>query len=186
MIPYFASISATHYFNSSVLFEGLVFATGLFLMTYRGYDVKDRALSIVAGVGAILLVLFPCKPAEPMIQYPYNFLMLPLDLTNILHIIGGLAFFFSLFWVIMFQFTKTSNTTPEKRRRNFVYRICAVTMVSSVVLGRVLSALLEDPTIGYFFIGESLALWSFGVAWLVKGEVLLRDGVNIKSSGSDS
>jgi len=186
--PLFASISSTHYFNSYILFEGLVMATGLFLLTYRGYDIKDRVLSIIAGCGAILVSTFPCAPTSAaMIPAPWNVMMLPEGVSNVIHLVGAMTFFGCLFWIVEFQFTKTSSSepSPRKKLRNRIYKVSGWIILGGLVIC-VLDSILGGVFIGIFsllFIGEAISLWAFGVPWLVKGDVLLRDEepkVNLK------
>jgi hypothetical protein len=170
-----SSISATHYSSGYLLFEGLVFGVGLFLLTYKGYDITDYWMSTVAGAGAILLTLFPCSFPEGETR---NFLMLPQSVTNIFHLAGAFLFFFFLAVIEFFQFTKTNGVETEgKKKRNILYRICAVVMLLSLILGFSLAKLV--PNFHYWvYIAESIALWAFGLAWLVKGGAFLKDAEN--------
>jgi hypothetical protein len=179
-ISFLPSISSTHYFNSYLLFEGLVFCTGLFLICYHGYDVRDKWLTTVAGIGAVILTLSPCKYEPSTYSDAHNWLMLPMSVTNVLHLVGAVVFFVLLFVIIEFQFPQTSRSSyvrpgTTKSTRNILYRILGVVML----LGMVYAFLPGDwGNIGYFgrtYIGEAIALWSFGVAWLVKGKLFLRD-----------
>jgi len=169
------SISAGHYSAGYLLFEGLVFGTGLFLICYRGYDVRDRVATILAGSGAIALTLFPCalEGAETR-----NFLMAPQNVTNVIHLASAGAFFCALIFLIACQFTKTGEGTvinPKSRkwRRNIIYRVCAAVMAMGLAVGFGGKALF-----GWrysVFAGEWVALWAFGLAWLTKGGMWLRD-----------
>ena len=169
------SISATHYSASYLLFEGLVFGVGLFLVCYKGYDVKDRIATILAGSGAITLTLFPCALAGAVNR---NFLMLPMSVTEIFHFAGAFLFFGSLVFLIGFQFTKTGEGEKvkpgsQKWRRNVLYRVCAGVMLGALVVGFGGARLFAVPYM--VFAGEALALWAFGFAWLTKGGMILRD-----------
>jgi hypothetical protein len=169
------SISATHYSAAYLFFEGLVISVGVFLLYYRGYDVKDFIVSKLAGTGAIVLSFFPCalNGAETR-----NFLMLPQNITNPIHLAGAALFFGSLVILIGFQFTKTGEgavISPESRkwRRNIIYRVCAAVMVMGLVIG-----FGGKAVFGWkysVFAGEWVALWAFGPAWLTKGGIILRD-----------
>jgi len=171
------SISATHYSNAYLLFEGLVFGTGLFLLHYSGYNITDRILSIIAGIGALTLTLFPVRMGGAAHR---NFLMIDADIANIIHGIGAFAFFAALFVIIMFQFPMSNKTFSEllgtqKAKRNTLYQICGVLMAGFLILG---FGLARYTTIPYtIFIGEGLALWAFGIAWLTKGGLFFKDKV---------
>jgi len=169
------SISACHYYSTSIIFEGLVFSTGMFLICYTGYDIKDRWLSALAGVGALVLVLFPCYLQGASVR---NFMMLPMNVTNVLHAIGALVFFGGLFWILEFQFTKSgagTDMTPRKRLRNRLYKICGWVMLGGLVFGFGGDALLGRYFGGFVYLGEFIALEAFGLGWIVKGEFMLKD-----------
>lgn len=169
------SISATHYSSGYLLFEGLVFAVGLFMICYRGYDVKDRIATILAGSGAILLTLFPCALDGAETR---NFLMLPQSITNTIHLISAGLFFISLIFLVGLQFTKTAegNTIKpgsRKWRRNILYRVCAIIMAGGLIIGFGGSRLFHFPYLVYT--GEWIALWAFSLSYLTKGGLILKD-----------
>ena len=167
-----SSISATYYSCAFVFFVGIVFTTGIFLIRYRGYDVADRRVSKAAGIGALVLVFFPCKFEAAETR---NAMMLPQDVTNILHLAGALVFFGALVFMILFQFTKTSELKPTGRKlaRNILYTVCGIVMTVSLVIGFGGGVLYKWRYSVY--IGESIALWAFGLAYLTKGGVMLKD-----------
>jgi hypothetical protein len=181
---YLPSISGTHYLTGYLLFEGLVFCTGLFLITYRGYDTGDAWMTTVAGIGAVLLTLMPCsfeKADGIAIGNQHNWLALDYSITNIFHLIGAITFFVMLFVIIEFQFPKTSESSyvrkgTKKADRNLIYRICGITMAAGLIFAFIPLGLKFGP-LGQTYVGEAIALWSFGVAWLVKGDgiIPLRD-----------
>lgn len=167
------SISATYYSSSFVFMVGLVFGTGLFLIRYRGYDMKDRVASIISGCGALTLTLFPCMLPDAQNR---NFMMLPMVLTNILHLAGAFAFFAALIFIIFFQFTKSGEKAgvgTRKWMRNILYRVCAIIMACSLITGFTMARFSDWSY--WVFAGEALALWAFGIAWLTKGGKILKD-----------
>jgi len=169
------SISATHYSSGYLLFEGLVFGVGLFLICYRGYDVKDRVSTILAGSGAIALTLFPCALDGAETR---NFLMLSQGVTNTIHLASAGLFFGSLIFLIGLQFVKTGegNTiSPKSRkwRRNILYRTCAVIMFAALAIG-----FGGKAAFGWRYsviAGEGIGLWAFSLSWLTKGGLVLPD-----------
>lgn len=173
------SISACHYYPDYLLFEGIMVAVGIFLLYYKGYDIKDYWLSTCAGICALLTAFAPCfyiyDPAPALLGR--NFLNLSLFITGWIHNIAALGFFVFLIIIILWQFTKTSCSllyyTKEKQKRNLVYRICGITMAVVILIGGAIGHLgIWPPAL---FIGEALGLELFGIAWLVKGEVLFKD-----------
>ena len=97
-------------------------------------------------------------------------------ITKWIHNITAIAFFFGLAFMEIWQFTKTSgNMTDEKKKRNILYRTCGIGMIVSIFLGGALNFLFNLPYTTY--IGEGIGLEFFGIAWLVKGETILKDKV---------
>jgi len=165
------SISATWYSIAAPFFICLVSGVGFFLFFYKGYDIRDRVLCFIAGIGALGLVFFPCILSGVELR---NFLNVPAGVSNILHFIFAFTFFAALIYIIGFQFTKTKGIyTRKKRNRNILYIICAALMFFALLLGG-LGSFFFDWTDGLFW-GESIALWAFGIAWLTKGGVILKD-----------
>ena len=165
------TISATHYSIAYVFFECLVAGVGFFLFFYRGYDIVDRVSSIIAGVGAIGLVLFPTKFGDLPVR---NFINAPASVSNFLHMAFALLFFLALIYIIAFQFTKSGEIqTGRKKKRNLLYLICAGLMAAGLVSGGAVHVF--GLAWNGIFWGEAVALWAFGIAWLTKGGLILRD-----------
>jgi hypothetical protein len=160
------SISSTYYANSGIVFTGLMIATGLFLVTYRGYDLGDRITCTISGIFGLTLAIFPNNCCEGR---TWNLFMLPKEITNIVHDISAVIFFLSLIYMIVFRFTKGDLTDSKKRWRNTIYRICGGGMAMSF-LAFIVCTLLKIEPWNMLFYSEAAALFFFGVAWLVKGE----------------
>lgn len=80
----------------------------------------------------------------------------------------------------MFQFTKGSSKTPQKKKRNLIYRGCGVTIfISLLIIGLYFLYLEKEyPFLTKYkpvFWLESIALLAFGISWLVKGDTLFKD-----------
>jgi hypothetical protein len=68
--------------------------------------------------------------------------------------------------------------TSQKKSRNVVYRICAAVMALALLEIAASSLLMTEPKQDLYrttLLGETIALLAFGVSWLVKGEMVLRD-----------
>src|SRR6266545_6299867 len=61
-IPWADSVSAYYYTSMRDVFVGTMFAIGVFLVCYRGYDWIDNWLTNAAGVAAAAVGLFPMEP----------------------------------------------------------------------------------------------------------------------------
>jgi hypothetical protein len=181
------SISHYYYTRVSGIFVIILSLLGFFLIVYKGNDPIDFYISLFAGIFALLVVLFPtnniteicCDPAKK-----YAITTLPAsDFRMYFHYTVAALFFICLSYMCFFLFTK-SNKSPIKRGsqkiiRNRIYRICAVLMFLSILVP--FAGFLEIIPKIYFktypitFWMETLAVESFGFAWLVKGETILQD-----------
>ena len=141
-------------------FVGMLFIIGLALYGYRGYDRKDHRSTNLAGVLAVLVAVFPAHGS---------------NLDGILHHGSAAVFFFTLALIALRLFTKKqAPVTPRKIIRNRFYRGCGVTILGCLVLIGVivftgLRARLADLNPVLWL--ESVMVWAFGLAWLIKAEV---------------
>ena len=176
-----SSISAYYYTAMGNVFVGLLCAIGVFHLATEGYDRADRTAGRLACLFALGVAWFPttrdCPPPTPtqniIGDWHYAFAAL---------LFGVLAFF------CLRQFPQTTNIatrTQQKKERNAVYYICGWTIAGCIaVIGSVkvfkhfgvlvnFRAWLDLWKWNFWF--ESLALIAFGVAFLVKGEFILKD-----------
>ena len=91
-----------------------------------------------------------------------------------------LCSFLTLAYFCLALFTQTAgNPTPQKLQRNIVYRICGYAILACILLIAVVNFLLtvNSPVqmLHPVFWLESTAVIAFGVAWLTKGEMILKD-----------
>lgn len=151
------SISYTYFTPGRDIFVASICAAGLILITYIGYDRKDDILSSVAGILGVIVALVPCHGPEPFA----GILMLPAKVSGIIHITAALSFFTLLAYICGVQFSKTRHL-----RKRLIFRVCALVMVLAEVCILAVS-LFHLP--GGIYLFEAIALWGFGVSWLVKG-----------------
>ena len=177
-IPSHDSISAYYYTSMRDEFVGVLAAIGVFLFCYRGPDKKDNFWTNVAGLCAIGIALLPTAPIyHERISSQYNTSSLecysnhgPLGF----HIYVVAAFFLIISYLTIFRFPKPSRPyiTKQKRSRNKIYRICGVVMVVMLIAIVAFKAINKDQSI---FWPETIAIVAFGIAWLVKGQAILKD-----------
>ena len=97
------------------------------------------------------------------------------------HFISAAVFLLILAYFSIFLFTKTGGKpiTPEKKKRNLIYRICGYTIIACLVLLAIYFAVpglkTKFSSFSPVLIFEALALWAFGFSWVVKGEFILKD-----------
>jgi hypothetical protein len=145
-------------------------SAGLLLITYRGYDKVDAIISTITGIFAILICIFPTNDGQycegAIIPETIGTFQLPNQLSDTLHMISAVSFFGLLAFNSYFLFTKSSGEmTPEKKKRNIIYKVCG--------LGMVISLLIMFPLQGVphiVWIVEAIALMFFGISWLTKSQ----------------
>ncbi len=167
------SISDYYYTIMRNVLVGTLCAIGVFLMSYHGYERTDDIAGDLACVFAIGVALFPTVPAT--------------DPTHAQVIVGyvhygfAAAFFLTLAFFCLCLFRKTDPVkpmTPQKVIRNRVYTACGYIILLCIALLAIYGAFLQNTSIAQLrpvFWMEALAILSFGVSWLVKGEALLQD-----------
>ncbi|HEY4324292.1 MAG TPA: hypothetical protein VGN20_09905 [Mucilaginibacter sp.] len=172
------SLSSYYYTVMSSYFSGTLCSIALFLFTYRGYDRADQLVSNIGALFCLCVVFFPsdiggsCLNCAVLSRAPDPF-------ADTVHFITAGLFFVTMAGMSLFLFTKTDGEpTPQKLKRNKVYKICAWVMVISMAL----IPALKIPGIPDWFFAlkpqfllESFILWAFGISWLVKGEGILQD-----------
>jgi hypothetical protein len=171
------SISDYYYTVMRNVFVGSMVANGVFFVSYR-YARADSAVATLIGVAAIVLALFPTTPVHPT----------PTETAvGTLHFVAATVFFLALAGYSFFIFTMTDPSTPmtpEKRKRNVVYRVGGIVIVGCLALIALINLLPTGAIDGLqpVFWLETVASVAFGVSWLVKGETLLKDAPETSTS----
>jgi len=151
---------------------------GILLTCYRTQAVRDNVVAIIAGVAAIGIGLFPMEPdfAPEIIQrYPHILETCYMNIGILGYHVFFVGAFFSLsFYLVYFRFSALTPVSPtsQKLQRNRVYKICGAAMLVAFVAIGVLA--LKNKG-GSIFWPETVAVVAFGVAWLVKGQTVLKD-----------
>lgn len=177
-----SSISRYYHTGMQDVFVGILFAWGLFLYSYKGYDRSesdkwyersDNKVGHLACLFAIGAALFPTTPENA---------------SEVARIIGKLHFvfaallFITLAYFALFLFTKTHpdrepEPTRRKKQRNLLYIGCGSVIVLCIVLIAVVKLAIGEASpiidIKPVFWLESIAVVAFGFAWLVKGETYI-------------
>lgn len=180
------------------LFVGIMCALGVFLISYRGYPrekgdiLGDNWVTTVTGIGALGVAIFPiawctgghCCPSTCIIGQADCHGIRTDAVFSRLHNASAFLFFMAAAAITGLLFTKGKNCyqsdeeKTQKRRRNVVYRVCSgiiIVCVAAIVVG-----FIEDNLFREFLkyrvilVLQSIAVWAFGTAWLVKGRPLWR------------
>ncbi|HEY2721487.1 MAG TPA: hypothetical protein VGI82_07170 [Chitinophagaceae bacterium] len=147
---------------------GILCCMSLFLLSYHGYERIDSIVSKLAGIFALGIAFFPTVASEAKD-----------DIISTLHYVNAGLFFAMLSYMSVFLFTKSDrHKTNEKKKRNRVCRVCGIIMAISALCipldsieGIHEKIMFLKPTL----IFETIALTSFGISWLTKGEFILPD-----------
>ena len=164
------SISDYYYTAMGNVFVGSLWAIGIFLLSTRGYDWRDETAGISACIFAVGVALFPTTPHG-----------MPITAIGRTHFTFAALFFLTLSYFSFFLFTEMAHDrkpTPRKLQRNVVYRVCGVAIVVCIVLIAAVKLWHQETLLGLanpVFWLESVAVWSFGLSWLTKGETILKD-----------
>lgn len=166
-----ASLSDYYYTGVRDVFVGALCAIAVFLFCYR-YGRADTIAGRLGGIFAVGVALFPTTHGAAAGGR--------LNGVGVVHTVCAAGFFLTLVWFCLVLFPRAVPGVPRtrrKRQRNAVYRTCGVLIMLALVLA---GAVLFVPgvdlgTLKPIFWLESLADFSFGVAWFVKGGAILRD-----------
>jgi hypothetical protein len=168
------SISATYYLPTCITpFMIILGASGILLICYDGYDKQDALICMLAGICAFGICLFPCNTKDLIVRWTEiskltkvgTFQLTPL-VSGIIHNICAISFFGLLAYNSYFLFTKTNgNITPNKKKRNLIFRICGIGMAISFIA--IVPVSIFEIWGGVWLI-ETVALAFFGVSWLTK------------------
>lgn len=170
------SISAYYYTDMRDVFVSTLVMVGILMTCSRTPKLIDNLISIVAGLAAAGIGLFPMTPdfAKTVLnRFPA---MSEPDKCYVTHGILGyhvtfvVIFFALIFVMVTFRFPAFTPTDPGKEMqwRNTIYRICGTLMALAFVAILILRA-------KSIFWPETVAVVAFGVAWLVKGQTILKD-----------
>ena len=163
------SISATYFVPTCITpFMIILGSAGILLVCYKGYNTVDNILNTAAGLAAWGVCLFPCAAQSGRI----GTFQIDSDISDTIHMVSALVFFGILAYNSLFQFTKGSdNPTPNKKKRNVIFRVCGIGMIASFVLLPLVNyGILDVPHV--IWVIEWIALQFFGISWITKANCI--------------
>lgn len=194
-----SSVSAYIYTDADVLLTAGLGAVGIFLLAYRGPDGEDWKHGTVAGIGALGVAIFQTDAPALLPEQARCFagvvtegkaiihegcnpglgIMLAENtpLHFVLHFVCAGIFLLTLGCLALFRFTKSDKPKSEwsasKHRSNRLYQICGIVIFLMIALVGLdglldLATVLNWPSLVFWL--EAVAVWAFGIAWLVKGK----------------
>ena len=161
------SISATYYYAPTITpFMIILGAAGILLMCYRGYTLCDDIINTITGVAAECICLFPCGNGNYDLVGTFQ---TPVEISMWIHNISAVVFFGLLAYNVLFLFTKSSGEmTPNKKKRNIIFRVCGIGMAASLLA--IVFVSIFNIWAGTWAV-ETAALFFFGIAFLTKADV---------------
>ena len=173
------SISGYYYTNMRDFLVGMLSGVALFLISYRGYEEIDSMVAKMSGIFALGMIFFPAAMYSGKVVRVGMFLIDDSISANI-HLMFSTLFFLALSFNSLFLFTKRHPGVmgKEKKRRNIIYRSCGIVMILAIVCITIYTFFLRGTFLAAMnpvLILESVALFAFGISWLVKGHTLFRD-----------
>jgi hypothetical protein len=190
---FLASISHYYYTPSAVVFIAILFAFGILLISYKGYEfdpktekVSDNFITHVGGFAILLVVFIPTKCLDSNsleISKMCESGVFPLyghsgeaKWKSIVHLVSAGIFLFSMGWMSLFKFTKGPKT-KERIKTNRIYKICGIVIWASIGI-LALEFLIQAFYPNFYatkidvFILETVAVIAFGSSWLIKGDAM--------------
>ena len=173
------SLSGYYYTNMRDVLVGLLSAVSLFLISYSGYEKIDNVVGNISGAFALGMIIFPTAMYSGKVVKVGMFLVDD-NVSEYLHLTFAALFFLSLSFYSTILFTRRGPGAlgKEKRRRNMIYRVCGAVLIITIVCNVVYTLAFRNTAIANVnpvLILESLALFAFGISWLVKGNTLFKD-----------
>ena len=169
------SVSASYYTSARDVFVGSLAAIGTFLFFHVDTDKLDQVLARIAGLSGIGIGLLPMEQSYEALS--------PDDVGKLqscahgplgFHIYAVGVFFAVISYMALFRFTRVgaAGLTPEKEIRNRIYVVCGIVMLLAFATIGVDKLLGQKRPI---FWPETFAIAAFSIAWLVKGQIVLKD-----------
>lgn len=162
------SISAYYHTPMGSVFVGVLWALAVFFLSYNyrplpGFNL-DNKLSTLAAVAAVSVAVFPTtSDASVASRSEHN--------IAIVHEISAGVLFVLLAVFALVLFPRASGAmTPEKQRRNVLYRTFGGIMGVAILL---MVVWRDPPESWHIFLAlETICVEAFGISWLIKGGFL--------------
>ncbi len=177
------SISQYYYTRMGSYLTGTLCAVGLFLFAYKGYPGdSDGRWCNFAAICALGVAFIPMQlnPADVDCSNCIVYFTNGTPWWRVFHFISAALFFITLAYISLCKFTKSNKDSKDRSRRkhsrNLLYRICGITIFSCILVlavYHIIGMIKPEYKVNRLtFFMESIMLFAFGTAWLVKGEGL--------------
>jgi len=160
-----SSVSASYYTDARDVFVGSLFVIGALLIAYNGHTPPEKWVSKGAALAAIIAALFPTTCDE-----------CAADIKSTIHTVAAVILFSTIAYFCLGPFrTNTKGKKGKKGRRAAVYLVCGWIIIGCMLGAGAAQITMSDATrktLAITFVAEFVALWAFGVAWIVAGKVI--------------
>jgi len=195
-IPLQDNLSSYYHTPLRDVFVGLMCSLGLFFFCYRGHDRFEDWTANLACVFALGLAFFPVDPQPLRLMGDHTW-------TGIVHGLAGAGFFLTMALYSLLHLPKSRHAighdglpnggaslpidregeeVPEPHRfeRHLLYRLSGVSILVAMLAMGVYFALpggWKETADLYnaLYVLESIAIWSYAGAWLLKGRFIVAD-----------
>jgi hypothetical protein len=164
------SLSDYYYTPMRNILVGSLCVLGVFLLLYDVSVRVDRWITNAAGIGVLGVAFLPGSPEVPR-------------LTTSQEVIGNLHVFFAAIafvglsvtmWRFAYAVSDGPQAPPPSPRGALFYRVSACVMLGFVIgsgVAILLPLSVQNSTLAIYDT-EALAIFTFGISWLVKGRAL--------------
>jgi hypothetical protein len=178
-LPFFTSISesATTGPMTGMILPFVLGGMAIYFVGYRGYDLIDRICAKIMALGAFGVAMQLCLSDYLNGYKKVGLLGLAPSTSNIVHSISAFLLFGTMIYWVGCRFTKgvlDDDQTTMKKKRNKVYKICALSSLSGVafmIIGNILhfkeTVLISELLI---LIPMSIAIFTKAGGWLKDSE----------------
>lgn len=182
-----SSISHFYYTAAGPLFTGILITLAIFLFCYQGHSKKkdqdkltwlsDGLLSKSAAVCALLIVVFPTGSDQRITDNIHIFVAS--DVAGTLHLVFAALFFVAMSVFCIVNFRRKADKTFIKNPEGRIYLVCGLGILLMLVIlfVNMLMADANEPSTRLVFWLETVMLFLFGFAWLVKGKATVTEYV---------
>lgn len=175
---WFSSISesATTNNTTSMILPFLLGMMALYTFTYKGYDKWDTLCTRLMAIGFTIVAMQPCISEFNNILPQIGISGVKPAISNLIHSIGAIVGFGSMIAWVGLCFTKSNDKiTPNKRKRNKIYKTSAIIALLGILLF-VLGPIFKINN--YVWLAEFIILVPIGFSILVKAGLMFKDEVN--------
>ncbi len=160
-----SSISASYHTDARDVFVGSLFVIGALLCAYNGHTPLQKWVSKGASLAAIIAAIFPtsCVLCEP-------------GMKSVIHYVAAVVLFSTIAYFCLGPFRKnTKGQKGKKGRRATIYLVCGLIILGCMLGAGITEFTMSEATrkaLAITFIAEFVAMWAFGIAWIVAGKAI--------------